>query len=248
MKTTKFVIAFLLVVLIVSLFISMQNQVERLGFQAKQFENPHKTREKTIPIVAVNSETNEGNIGRIKLRLQTGESDILIETNPFLGTDLQFSNRIAVMTAKDFTKNQARNVDFLFSYEIEGDLVGGRSAGAAAALVTIAALENKEIREKAAITGTITPDGSIGEVRGVLEKAQALANNDYNLFLVPPGQSSTIYYESTEKEHKRPGGFIVEDTHLMPKRINLSKYFKENYGMEVIEVSSIKEAAAIMLR
>ena len=64
----------------------------------------------------------------------------------------------------------------------------GPSAGAALTIATIAALKHDSIRSDVVITGTINADGTIGQIGGVLEKAQAAKDIGAKLFLVPVGQ------------------------------------------------------------
>jgi uncharacterized protein len=67
----------------------------------------------------------------------------------------------------------------------KAQLIGGESAGAAAAILAIAALENKGLKDEAVITGTIEEDGTIGKIGGVLEKTRAVHDAGYRNFLIP---------------------------------------------------------------
>jgi predicted S18 family serine protease len=76
--------------------------------------------------------------------------------------------------------------DSLVSFEINGTLIGGLSAGAA--------LEGKAVRRDCVLTGTIEEDGSIGQVGEVFDKAVAAQKkHNITLFLVPYDQKSVVY-------------------------------------------------------
>jgi uncharacterized protein len=113
-------------------------------------------------------------------------------------------------------------------------------------IATIAAIQEKKIKKGVAITGTIQPNGSIGAVGGIIEKAAAFAENGGKLLLVPRGQGTLTYYEQQVKEERR-GPFIFKRINYIPKTINLNDYTKEQWGMETKEVSNIKEAVELMI-
>jgi uncharacterized protein len=130
--------------------------------------NNHKvyyTTERTIPIVAVSS-SGEGVVGNLTIKLIPGNNNVLINTNPFLETDIQYSANKAVTVAK-LRSNYDFDRDFLFDFRAgNAQLIGGESAGAAITIATIAALQNKTIRNDTIITGTINVDGTIGRIEG----------------------------------------------------------------------------------
>ena len=64
--------------------------------------------------------------------------------------------REAVEVAENFTNMTISNKDSIISFDINGTLLGGPSAGAA---TTITAIEGKTVRPDAAITGTIEAGG-----------------------------------------------------------------------------------------
>lgn len=202
---------------------------------------------RTIPIVVVSSVDQEGVVGKLSVKLIPGNANVLIDTNPFLETDLQYSANIAVTVAKLQSENYAANKDFVLSYEVDSNVVGGESAGAATTIATIAALENKNIKENVAITGTVNHDGTIGRVGGILEKAKAAADSGYTLFLVPKGQTKVKYYEKVVEKENAGFGFTFLNTHYVPKIVNLTEEAKKEWGIEIREVSTIEEALSYMM-
>ena len=128
----------------------------------------------------------------------------------------------------------------------DAQLVGGPSAGAALAVATIAAIEQKSVKSDVAITGTIESNGSIGQIGGVLEKADAAGQAGIKLFLVPKGQANpTVYQPKTVQE--RYGRTIVTRTRYVQATIDLNAYASENYGMQVIEVGTVQEAEQYLI-
>ncbi len=197
--------------------------------------------EKSIPIVAVSS-SGEGTVGNLTLKLIPGNNNVLINTNPFVDTDIQISVNTAVAVAK-LSTNYNYDSDFIFDYHAKGaQLIGGGSAGAATTILAMAAIEGKSLKGDAAITGTINSDGTIGQIGGVLEKAKAVADAGYKYFLVPKGQSTITYYEKQVTKEETGFGFVFYNTRYVPKTIDLKTAAEEEWGLTMLEVSTISEA------
>jgi len=195
-------------------------------------------------IVAVRSDTEEGVIGKVNVEVKNGTGRVLANTKPFVEPDTQYSVRTAVKVATEYTHSDMNSMDFIVSFDINGTLIGGPSAGAAITAATIAALEGKKVREDVAITGTIEEDGSIGRVGAVFEKAVAAEKNGIRLFLVPKGQRVVTFWE--RKEVKRQiGPFSFIQVYYEPKRIDLAEYMRGK--MDVQEVSSIDDVVKYMI-
>lgn len=79
--------------------------------------------------------------------------------------------------------------DYPFDVEVDSLDAGGASAGLAFALGVVDALTRGELTggHHVAATGTIAPDGRVGEVDGVAQKAAAARRAGVDYFLVPPG-------------------------------------------------------------
>jgi len=199
-------------------------------------------------IVAVTQDGN-GIVSQAKVELVQGSGRILLSVNPFIEPDTQDSATTAALVAQKFTGKSLADRDFILSIQNSGaSLVGGPSAGAAFTLATIAAIEKKQVRPDAAITGTINPDGSIGQIGGVIEKATAAAEKGLLLFVVPKGQKTVTYYEQQQQESRR-GNFTITRTFYVPKQVDLQDYLnQQGYSIQVSEVSSISEAAQLMIQ
>jgi len=202
---------------------------------------------KKMGIVAV-SDQGKGIIGNLTLEMIPGNNNVLINTNPFLETDIQQATNRAVAVAKT-RSNYNYDKDFIFKFDMGGaQLVGGSSAGAATTILTLAALQNKTINKNAVITGTINSDGTIGRVGGLLEKLEAAAEAGYQQFLLPDKQLEFTYYE--KKVTREPFGFGFEflSTEYIPKTVNLKNLAKKQWGMTAIGVANITEAQTYLLK
>ncbi|MGC9444883.1 MAG: S16 family serine protease [Candidatus Methanospirareceae archaeon] len=195
-------------------------------------------------IVAVSSDTRQGVMGTVTVELKEGTGNVLVNTNPFVEPDTQYSIREAVEAAAAFTKVNVSDTDILISFEINGTVIGGPSAGAATTIATIAALEGKTVRLDCVLTGTIEEDRSIGQVGGVFDKAVAAEQHNISLFLVPRGQKTIVYYEQRVEE-QQIFGFTFSRVYYTPKEIDLDEYMGDS--MAVREVASIGEAVSYMV-
>lgn len=199
-----------------------------------------------IYLPAVDSEGN-GVVTLLKVQAIPGEGRILTNINQLLfWIDTQQSIQTAKQVAEKVTGIDFSNVDLIYTIETNASLIEGPSAGAALTIATIAAVENKTLNESVMITGTITPDGKIGAVGGIVPKAKAAKDIGATLFLVPEGQGTQYQYIpiSECKEYKFPGFYQkICSTEYKRKKVNISK----DIGIEVKEVSDIEEALQYFL-
>jgi predicted S18 family serine protease len=195
-------------------------------------------------IVAVRSDNHLGVLGKVHVELKEGNGDVLVNTNPFVEPTTQYSVREAVKVAESYTNINISDSDIIISFDINGTLIGGPSAGAAIAAATIAVIEGRKVRQDVAITGTIEEGGYIGQVGGVFDKTVAAEKNGMKLFLVPKDQKKLIYYEQ-KIEEKEIFGFAFTRVYYTPKEIDLGEYMEGK--MEVEEVSTIDDVVAYMI-
>ncbi len=151
--------------------------------------------------------------------------------------DTQQSIQTARLVAQSVTGIDVNKYDLVYTVRINSTLVGGPSAGAALTIATIAALENKQIKSNVMITGTINPDGTIGEVGGILEKAQAAKQLGVKTFLVPEGQGTQTYLKPEETCVRR-SGFLFCTTKYKQITTNIG----QEAGIDVVEVGNINDA------
>jgi len=198
-------------------------------------------------ILAVKSDDNSGVLGKVTVEIYPGKGRVLMNTNPFLEPDTQFSAETAVNVAENYTKKDLSDKDVIISFDIGGKLLGGPSAGAAMTVATVAAIEEKQVKEDVAVTGTIEPSGQIGVIGGVIEKAQAAADNGAKLFLVPEAELYLTYYEKQVKQERVGSGFIIQRINYVPKTLDLNNYTMTEFGMETKGVFGIGDVVKYML-
>ncbi|MFB6076807.1 MAG: S16 family serine protease, partial [Candidatus Nanohaloarchaea archaeon] len=186
----------------------------------------------TANIVAV-AQGGGGTVGQVTVKIVPGSGKVLLDTNPFVETDTQFSAKTAKSVAEQVTGVSLDDRNVVYTFSIRGDYLGGPSAGAAMTVATIAAIRNATVRQDAVITGTVRPDGRIGQVGGVVEKAVAAGNNGMDLFLVPEGQETMTYYERRVEEERVGPGFAFRDVRYVPRTVDLSNLTTERFGMAV---------------
>ncbi len=212
----------------------------------------------SVPILAVASgEEQFGVAATLAVKVVPGNGGIYIDIDPMLvGFEFQDAARTAVEVARTQAglpvdpndQSGIKDYDVMFlvvgpGEKVQIQAIDGPSAGAATALALMAVLENKHLKEDYVITGTIEADGSIGQVGGVFYKAQAAHEIGATHMLVPPGQSVVTVYKQVTRRIG-PWQFVS----YVPETLDLNEYSEQQgWGLEIIEVSNIEEAAALML-
>lgn len=181
---------------------------------------------------------NTGYLTTLRVEAKPGTGRTLVDIDGLLfWEDTQQSIRKAKAVAEEISGIDANTVDLIYTIRANASLVGGESAGAALTIATIAALENKKLKENIIITGTINHDGTIGPVQAILPKAEAAKEFGATLFLVPLLQSRDVAYD-TVKNCDPIGDSEICTTEQIPKKVNIS----EETGIEVKEVENIQAA------
>jgi len=160
--------------------------------------------------------------------------------------DTQNSIRTAQQYAEEFTHSDLSRHDLIYDINAEASVIEGPSAGAALTIATIAALEGRELRGDVMITGTINPDGSIGRVGKVAEKAQAAKDVGARIFLIPANTGDLALktqkqYQSVTRCKQTPYGemceTVYEETVIQSSQVDI----------QIIPVSSVEEALEYVL-
>ena len=187
---------------------------------------------------AVDREGN-GVITTLRVEARPGTGKVLTNIDKLLfWVDTQYSIQTAKSVAENVTGIDTNEYDLTYTIESEeATLIGGPSAGASLAVATVAALQDKSLKKDVVMTGTVNPDGTIGQVGGVLEKAKAAKDIGAELFLVPEGESEQTLLKPEEKCVRR-ASFIFCETTYEEITINIG----ENVGISVIEVETISDA------
>nr|WP_290668595.1 S16 family serine protease [Ardenticatena sp.] len=131
---------------------------------------------------------------------------------------------MAVIVASQIAGIDPRDYEFSFSV---GGRIDGPSAGTYMTVGVLAALNGKTMREDAAMTGTINPDGTVGPVGGIPHKIEGAAEQGIKLVLVPAGQ---------RYDYDQNKGELVDLVEV-----------GEKLGVEVREVSTVFEAYELLV-
>lgn len=166
-----------------------------------------------------------------------GSGHVYVETWPLTEVDMQASARLAAQIAGEVLGVDMSKYDVYIQVRADAPTIGGPSAGGTMTVGIIAALEGWKLRDDVMMTGMINPDGSIGPVGGILEKASAAHSVGAKLFLIPEGQRIQMI-EQTEKKQIGP---LVQIT-SKSEPVDVAKYAKDRWGLDVIEIKDIYDA------
>ena len=174
-----------------SILTSQQNVVQRTNNQnyiTLPVSLPSVENFSVIKAPAVDNNGN-GVVTLLKVEALRGSGRVLVDIkNLLFFVDTQSSMQTAKDVAENITHTNSSNVDLIYSIDTPASVIEGPSAGAALTIATVAALENKTLNPHVMITGTINEDGTIGQIGGVVAKAEAAKSVGATLFLVPTGQ------------------------------------------------------------
>jgi len=185
-----------------------------------------KKEEIKLLAIADNGTKKIGAQAVLELEITPGNERVYLETYPLTKITTQASLRFAQQIACKKLEKDCTNYNFLWSLKALPGLVGGPSAGAAAALLVSSLLLNKEIPKDLAITGTINSGGIIGPVGGIKEKIKAASQNGIKKVIIPKGT------KSTDEQNKT---------------INITNYAKK-LNLTLYEVNTLDEVLRIALK
>lgn len=184
------------------------------------------------------SVSEEGALLNISVEIRPGKGRVLVQTTPLMGVIFQDAANTAVFVAENETGRELSSSDVIFSISADEEIPGvdGPSAGALMTLLTISAIKNTPLNESVTLTGTIDNEGNIGEIGGVLEKAEAVKAGGKTLFLIPRENSELVTYKLVERNF---GGFTVIERE--PEVVDAEDYIEENVGVNVEYVDRIED-------
>ncbi|MBR9703585.1 hypothetical protein GOV10_06090, partial [Candidatus Woesearchaeota archaeon] len=139
----------------------------------------------TLLTVAEGGDVWEGGTADLFVELRPGSGRVFIDSFPISKVDTQFSTRYAKEVACDFLETDCDNYDFFYTIRADSSIVGGPSAGAAIAVLTVAALDKQPIKQDVAMTGTINSGGLIGPVSGIIPKVTAAKDAGMSVVVIP---------------------------------------------------------------
>lgn len=184
-----------------------------------------KEKSNSMILLAVSENNNAyiGSAAQLDLEIKQGKGRVFLDTSPASKIDTQLSTRFAKEIACDFAQVDCSKYDFFYTIKADTTIIGGPSAGAAMAVLTIATLKDINIDKNTAMTGTINSGELIGPVGGLKEKIEAASNYRIKKVLIPVGISNTSVSRNSNVS------------------FDLVKYGKE-LGMEVKEVDDLNQA------
>ncbi|NJE09052.1 ATP-dependent protease [Thermococcus sp. M39] len=166
-----------------------------------------------------------------------GSGHVYVETWPLAEVDMQASARLAAQVAGRVLGVDMSKYDVFIQVKADSPIIGGPSAGGTMTVGIIAALKGWKLRDDVMMTGMINPDGTIGPVGGILEKASAAHSVGAKLFLIPEGQRIQVVQKTEQKQI----GPLVQIT-TKEEKVDVVEYAKERWGLEVREIKDIYEA------
>ncbi|MCS7104766.1 MAG: hypothetical protein NZ954_04295 [Thermofilaceae archaeon] len=189
------------------------------------------------PAVMQTEKGYAGTSTNVTVLVTEGWGDVYVSTYSLTQEDFQGAATAASRVVCSLLNLSFSKYNFYFKVVGPAVIVGGPSAGIAMAVAVYSALTGQPINRSVMVTGMVSPDGTVGPVGGVYEKAQATASLGAKLFLVPPGQSVVTTYRTVER---RIGPFRLYTTE--PVTVNLTEVAKRQWGLTVKEISTLREA------
>lgn len=180
-----------------------------------------------------------GGLAELFLEIRPGSGRVFIDSLPFSREDTQVSIRFAKNVACSFLEMDCSDIDFFYTINIGSSSVGGPSAGAAIAVLTISVLSGDPLDDSVVVTGTINSGGIIGPVSGLEEKAIAARDKGFSKFLVP---KRSILIDKTLASIDNES--IDEDNFNISSRSNLTVFYADSLvveGIEIVTVSTLEE-------
>ncbi len=162
------------------------------------------------------------------------------DDSPLINPDTQTSLRNAIEAARG-AGARVDGKNLYYSINANSDVVSGGSAGAALAVATMAAVEGKKLRSDALVTGGIDASGAITRVGGIIEKARAVKQAGYSLFLVPVGEAKQQVPVESCREQRSGNSLFRECTTSFEE-----KDAGAEAGIVVVEVASVSQAFELM--
>ena len=176
----------------------------------------------------------------LTLEAVPGLGRVLVNTDPPMGEVFQDTAVTAKETAERISGLSLSKYDLIFSIQAQDKIpsVDGPSAGAAMTLLVLALLENLTIRHDVSMTGTISPDGRVGAVGSVVEKAVAAEKAGAKVFCIPKeNEYTTVTYYQQVGPFVIPYRRLKKTTDLIAAQTNLTVYLVEDI-QDVVRIAT----------
>jgi predicted S18 family serine protease len=179
-----------------------------------------------------------GVITELSLEIVPGKGRVLVSTDPLMGEVFQDTAILAKETAEKISGKSLGSYDLIFSISAPAEIpaVDGPSAGAAMCLLVLSLIEHQPIRSDISLTGTIEPDGTVGAIGGLAQKAQAAKDSGATTFLISEENSQmTITETRTVSVRGRTRSQTVN------VQVDTEEYIEANIGIDVELVANMGE-------
>lgn len=173
-----------------------------------------------LALIQGEGDNSTGTLADLELETGSGHQRVFLETFPLTKIATQISMRFAQQIACSELDADCSGKDFFFTIRASPGIVGGPSAGAAAAVLTASLVDKRTLDPKIGITGTINSGGLIGPVGGLKQKIEAAADGGLKKVLIPRGTS------------------VSKDGN---ESLDLIEY-GQTLGIEIVEVATLDEA------
>ncbi|MGM5480811.1 MAG: S16 family serine protease [Nanobdellota archaeon] len=208
-----------------------------------------------LSVKRLSNGTYQGGTATLTLDVREGSGAVYIQSFPTSQVDTQTATRIANEVACDLSTADCHNYDFFYTIEAGTSLIGGPSAGAATALLTMSALEDILLDDDMAITGAITSGGIVTPVAGIKEKVKAADEAGLDTVYIPKlsiMQPSTLNLSRLPYNQTLPNATVNETIPLVndtvanvtdgtaPEEDILEEL--EEFDIDVVAILSIEEA------
>jgi len=168
------------------------------------------------------TESGEGIDADLYVNIANGQGNIWSSIDSLVGTSTQSTEKTAIELLEKYNFDYLEH-DYYFSIKSSARVVDGPSAGLPTALLLIHMIKDKQLPEYVSGTGTISSSGNIGKVGGILEKTKYAAKKGIKIFFIPKSELEVV---------------VKEDE---VKKVNLSDYAYDKYGIKVIGIDKIDE-------
>jgi uncharacterized protein len=237
----SYIIVFVALALVVGLFVSQTPLLRSKDKETTIFLRPEPVflnPDFVVINVPAVTQDDEGIMAEVRIDMVSGEGRTLMDIdNVLFFEDTQNSIRLAKMIAENYTGIELSQNDIIYSVRTNATAIEGSSAGSAVAISTISLIEGRQLNKSVTMTGLIRPDGTVGKVSNVLEKAKVAKRSGYDLILVPSGQK----VEEEVFKDQVCNRILIKDFCRTVERKEVVD-IEQEAGIHVVEVANIQEA------
>ncbi|MDE1804979.1 MAG: hypothetical protein KGH59_04330 [Candidatus Micrarchaeota archaeon] len=172
----------------------------------------------SISAVAV-EQLGTGGITTITLNVTNGNGSVSVVGPSSVGNDTLQSAYTAVAYATSYLGLSQNMYNFTYTIMDSNSSVSGPSGGLALTILAISALTHKPLAHNFGVTGTIAPNGYVGQIGGIVEKATAVSDAGKSFIIVPYAANGTFesqLYYITQQNLGMPFVEVSNATQALP--------------------------------